>query len=195
MTDSEKIWLMQSKAGDLASFERLIEKHQQVAYNIAYRMVGNEEDAKDMTQEAFIKVFKSIKSFREDSSFSTWLYRIVMNTCKDELRKRKINVVSLDRSLETGESSAQLDIPDLTYSPEVAYEKKELHELLQEALVSIPEQNRTVVVMRDVQGFSYEDIAAVMNIPVGTVKSRINRGRHMLRERITQHYNLSLEIL
>lgn len=195
MTDSEKIWLMQSKAGDLASFERLIEKHQQVAYNIAYRMVGNEEDAKDMTQEAFIKVFKSIKSFREDSSFSTWLYRIVMNTCKDELRKRKINVVSIDRPLETGESSAQFDIPDLTYSPEVAFEKKQLHELLQEALVSIPEQNRTVVVMRDVQGFSYEDIAAVMNIPVGTVKSRINRGRHMLRERITQHYNLSLEIL
>jgi len=195
MTDSEKILLRQSKAGDLVSFERLIEKHQQVAYNVAYRMVGNEEDAKDMTQEAFIKVFKSIGSFREDSSFSTWLYRIVMNTCKDELRKKKIKVVSIDRDIEVGESSVSFEIPDQTYSPEVVYEKKQLHQMLSQALTELPETNRIVVIMRDVQGFSYEDIAECINVPVGTVKSRINRGRHMLREMITKDRNLSLEIL
>lgn len=195
MTDSEKIWLKQSKSGDLASFERLIEKYQHVAYNIAYRMVGNEEDAKDITQEAFIKVFKSITSFREDSSFSTWLYRIVMNTCKDELRKKKLKVVSIDRDIEVGESSVTFEIPDHTYSPEVVYEKKQLHAMLSQALTDLPEQNRIVVIMRDVQGFSYEDIAECINIPVGTVKSRINRGRHMLREMITKDRNLSLETL
>lgn len=195
MTDSEKIWLKQSKSGDLGSFERLIEKYQQVAYNIAYRMVGNEEDAKDITQEAFIKVFKSIVSFREDSSFSTWLYRIVMNTCKDELRKKKLKVISIDRDIEVGESSVNFEIPDHTYSPEAIYEKKQLHAMLSQALTDLPEQNRIVVIMRDVQGFSYEDIAECINIPVGTVKSRINRGRHMLRELITKDRNLSLETL
>jgi RNA polymerase sigma-70 factor (ECF subfamily) len=195
MTDSEKIWLKQSKSGDLESFERLIEKYQHVAYNIAYRMVGNEEDAKDITQEAFIKVFKSIASFREDSSFSTWLYRIVMNTCKDELRKKKLKVISIDRDIEVGESSVSFEIPDHTYSPEVVYEKKQLHAMLSQALTDLPEQNRIVVIMRDVQGFSYEDIAECINIPVGTVKSRINRGRHMLREMITKDRILSLETL
>ncbi len=195
MTDGEKIWLKQSKAGDLESFERLIEKYQHVAYNIAYRMVGNEEDAKDMTQEAFIKVFKSISGFREDSSFSTWLYRIVMNTCKDELRKKKLKVVSIDREIEVGESSVTFEIPDYTYSPETVFEKKQLHQMLSKALTDLPEQNRIVVIMRDVQGFSYEAIAECINIPVGTVKSRINRGRHMLREMITKDRILSLEIL
>lgn len=195
MTDGEKIWLAKSKDGDIESFERLIAKHQHIAYNIAYRMVGNEEDAKDITQEAFIKVFKSIKSFREDSSFSTWLYRIVMNTCKDELRKKKVKVVSIDQRIETDESSIGIEISDQSYSPETIYEKKQLHDLLHKALTDLPEQNRIVVIMRDVQGFSYEDIAQCINVPVGTVKSRINRGRQMLREMITKDHQLALDIL
>ena len=158
-------------------------------------MVGNEEDAKDITQEAFIKVYKSIASFREDSSFSTWLYRIVMNTCKDELRKKKLKVIRIDRDIEVGESSVSFEIPDHTYSPEVVYENKQLHAMLSQALSDLPELNRIVVIMRDVQGFSYEDIAECINIPVGTVKSRLNRGRHMLRDIITKDRTLSLETL
>lgn len=195
MTDSEKILLRQSKAGDIASFERLIERHQQIAFNIAYRMTGNEEDAKDMAQEAFIKVYKSIGSFREDASFSTWLYRIVVNTCKDELRKHRLKVVSLDQPIDADESSIRIEIPDLSQAPETIMEQKSLQEALQLALGSLPEQNRVAVVMRDVQGFSYEDIALCINVPVGTVKSRINRGRSMLRDYLTKERTLSFETL
>jgi len=183
----EKKLIKQSISGDVSSFEQLINQYQKMAYNVAYRIMGNEEDAKDMTQEALIKVYKKLKSFRMDASFSTWLYRIVMNTCKDELRKKKMKVVSIDQSFDTGDGEVQMDLEDEKLGPEDKLIQKETQTMVQEALNQLPEANRIVLVLRDIEGMSYDEISEVLQLPKGTVKSRINRGRQGLKEVIMQN--------
>ncbi|MBN2899594.1 MAG: sigma-70 family RNA polymerase sigma factor [Clostridia bacterium] len=193
MSDNEALLLERIKKGDITSFELLIADYQVYAYNIAYRMLGNEEDAKDITQEALIKVYKSINKFKGTSSFSTWLYRIVMNTCKDELKKRKEVMISLDKEIETGEGTMAMEIGDERLNPSKIVEKNEITHMVQDAISRLPEDNRMVVVLRDIQGLSYEEISEVIKEPIGTVKSRINRGRNMLKKILTEqkHWILS----
>ena len=184
MTDSEKLWLARSREGDVESFEKLIERYQKTAYNVALRMMHNEEDAKDATQDALIKAYKSIKTFRGESGFSTWLYRIVVNTCKDELRKRRGNVISLEQGRRTDTGYEAIELADETFAPEVVLENRSMRQTINEAIRSLPEQNRMAIVLRDVQGYSYEDIGTLLGCPAGTVKSRINRGRQLLKENL-----------
>lgn len=180
--ENEKELIKRSISGDVSSFEQLINQYQKMAYNVAYRIMGNQEDAKDMTQEALIKVFKSLKRFRMDASFSTWLYRIVMNTCKDELRKKKMKTISIDQTYETSSGEVKMELEDEKLGPEGKLLQKETQFFVQEALQTLPEANRTVLVLRDIKGFSYDEISEVLNLPKGTVKSRINRGRLALKE-------------
>lgn len=183
MTDVAQQLIIRSQAGDVEAFETLIKQHQVIAYNIAYRILGDQEDAKDAAQEALIKVFKNLPGFKAESQFSTWLYRIVVNTCTDYMRKhRKITTVSTDKGLETEEGTLQTELPDERMAPEVVFEQTELKQKVQAAISALPEQNRTVIVLRDVQGMSYDVIASMLDLPVGTVKSRINRGRDMLKK-------------
>ncbi len=182
MSEHERLLIERAQSGDVESFEKLIRTHQTYAYNIAYRMMGNEEDAKDASQEALIKVFKSLKGYNGDSAFTTWLYRIVMNTCKDLLRKRKPNEVSIDRGFDTGEESPGIEIEDNSSDPVTKYEEKEVRVTIASAIEQLPENFRSVVVLREIQGMSYDEIAEIEDIPVGTVRSRINRGRRILRE-------------
>jgi RNA polymerase sigma-70 factor (ECF subfamily) len=179
--EDEKKLIQKSKSGDLNSFETLIKTYQKMAYNVAYRIMGNEEDAKDMTQEALIKVYRNIGNFRMDSSFSTWLYRIVMNTCKDELRKRKVKVISIDQPIETGDGQMQMEIEDEGRKPDEILVSKETQNEVHEALQEVSEKNRIVVVLRDIKGFSYSEISDIIDVPVGTIKSRISRGRQELK--------------
>ncbi len=161
------------------SFELLISKYQVYAYNIAWRMLGNEEDAKDATQETLIKVFKGLDKFKENSEFSTWLYTITVNTCRDQLRKRKkVMTLSVD---DTEEKVPIQLVAEESADPAVRLEQKEVAGQLLSALGKIPEFQKTAVLLRDVYGFSYEEIGAIENCSVGTVKSRISRGRHGLR--------------
>jgi len=180
LTDIEKKLIKKCKDGDIGSFETLLKNYQKTAYNVAYRMMGNEEDAKDMAQEALIKVYKSIQSFRMDSEFSTWLYRIVMNVCKDELRKKKMKVVSIDKHLETEEGEIQMELKDSGPTPEEILSSKESIAEIQKAMMQMSETNREVLVLRDVKGFSYDEICDITGLATGTVKSRINRGRQEL---------------
>ncbi len=166
--------------GDVESFEKLIVKYNKYVYNIAYRMMGNEEDAKDMAQEALVKAYKSIASFKENAQFSTWLYRITINTCKDELRKNKQRMVSLDEPI-TEHSTVGDVIIDPNHNPVIAYEQEELKEHIQTALNHLSEDNRSVVILKDILGYSYEEIGAIMDIPIGTVRSKLNRSRTALR--------------
>lgn len=179
--EDEKKLILQSKSGDVESFERLVKTYQKMAYNVAYRIMGNEEDAKDMTQEALIKVYKNIKGFRMDASFSTWLYRIVMNTCKDELRKKKMKVISIDQPIDTGDGQMQMDIEDTGLHPDEILISRETQTEVHEALQNVSEKNRIVVVLRDIKGFSYSEISDIIDVPVGTIKSRISRGRQELK--------------
>lgn len=183
MPEDERELIIRSQRGDVAAFEALVKQHQVVAYNVALRILGNPEDAQDAAQEALIKVFKSLGSFKAEAQFSTWLYRIVVNTCNDYLRReRRHTHFSLDQQLETDDGSIGRDVPDESMAPERVHEKRVLQEKVQTAIQALPEQQRTVVVLRDIEGMSYEVIASMLDLPVGTVKSRINRGRDALRQ-------------
>lgn len=191
MKEMEKLLVAKSKKGNLDAFEELISAYERKAYNIAYRMMGNEEDAKDMAQEAFIKIYKSIQNFREESSFSTWLYRIVTNVCLDELRKRKKDkLVPLELSIETEKGTAIVELSAERETPEDIYERVEKRHLIQNTISSLGEDYKTVIILRDIQGFGYEEIATMLNCSLGTIKSRINRARNLLKEKL--RYQLEL---
>ena len=164
--------------GDAAAFEQLIAEHESRMYAVALRMCGNREDAQDCLQEAMIRIYRAISSFKGQSSFATWAYRITMNSCLDELRRRKNRqATSLDALLDVGFSPADEDNTPEHFS--LAEERKRV---LERAIGSLPEDMRSAVVLRDVQGMSYEQIADVLDTNVGTIKSRISRGRERLRQ-------------
>lgn len=167
--------------GDAASFNALMSLHERRMYAVALRMCGNREDAQDCLQEAMLRVYRAISGFKAQSSFSTWLYRITMNTCLDELRKRKNRPnTSLDGLLDAGWSPV-----DSGESPERHTLRREVRQSLEEFIQELPEDMRAAVVLRDIQGYAYDEIAEMLDTNVGTIKSRISRGRERLREKIS----------
>lgn len=166
--------------GDTDAFEALVTEYEKNVYNLALKMTGNTEDAADLSQETFIKAFHSLGSFRGDSKFSVWLYRIVSNVCLDFLRGRsRRQTVSLSMEDEDGEE-AQLDIPDERQTPELLLEKRMTREAVRRGLAQLPPEPRQILLLREIQGLSYEEIASVLGIESGTVKSRIFRARKKL---------------
>ncbi|NLJ88062.1 MAG: sigma-70 family RNA polymerase sigma factor [Epulopiscium sp.] len=181
-TTEEKILVNRVKKGSIAAFEELIIEHEGKIYNIAYRFFNNEEDAKDLSQEIFIKVFNKIHRFRGDSSFSTWLYRIAINTCIDELRKRKgKESFSIDEDIKTDEGTMAREFQDKDLSPEEIVINKEIASQIQWALNHLSESYKEVVILRDFQGFEYKQISEILGCSLGTVKSRISRARTELK--------------
>jgi len=176
----ESMLIEKSIQGDVASFEKLIVNYNRYVYNIAYRMMGNEEDAKDMSQETLIKAFKAISKFKMESSFSTWLYRITINVCKDEIRRRKETVLSYDAEI-ADEGTLKDIISDERTNPLLVYEKTELKSSIESALNKLSDDNKSVVVLKDILGYSYEEIGQILEIPIGTVRSRLNRSRSALK--------------
>ena len=192
MSSEEILLLKRAQKGDMDSFEQLIEKYQLKAYNIAYRLMGNEEDAKDALQESFIKVYNSLDKFRGDSKFYTWVYRIVSNTCHDLLKKNSKNkkVISLTNYLNKEDGETR-DIEDPGHTVEEIVENKEKSKDILAALNKLSDTHKEILIFRDVQGFSYEEIGDILNCTEGTVKSRISRARMKLKEIILkdmEHY-------
>lgn len=166
--------------GETEAFELLVLEYQKNVYNVALRITGNAEDAADMAQEAFIKAFNSIYSFKGDSRFSVWLYRIVSNVCVDFLRSRaRRPASSLSTENEEGES-VELEIADESLSPEKLLETKLSCEAVRRGLDSLPVDYRQILLLREIQGLSYDEIAQILDIEIGTVKSRIFRARKKL---------------
>ena len=178
MPANDELLLKRAQKGDTAAMEELIQIHEKKIYNIAYRFMGNEADAYDMAQESLIKIYRKLYSFKQESSFSSWAYRICVNTCMDGLRKRKKAPLSLEHSLEQGVSFEDTTIP----SPEDHALSIEKAEDIQKAIDVLSEDHKAVIILRDINGFSYEEISEYLDISVGTVKSRINRGRQRLKE-------------
>lgn len=174
----DELVLKRAQQGDGKALEELLFACEKRVYNIAYRFMGNEADAYDMAQESLIKIYKSIRSFKGESSLSSWIYRLTVNTCMDGLRKRKNAPVSLEGSIEMGASFEDT----YTESPETQAVSIEDAEDIRKAINVLSDAYRSVIVMRDIDGFSYEEISQFLNISVGTVKSRINRGRQRLKE-------------
>ena len=166
--------------GDVNAFEKLVTEYEKAVYAIAQRMTGNPEDAADMTQETFIKAYNSLSSFRGDSKFSVWLYRIANNVCLDFLRsKSRRPTVSLSAEDDDGEET-QLDIADESQSPELLLESSLTRDAVRRGLDSLPPDYKQILLLREIQGLSYEEIAAALDIESGTVKSRIFRARKRL---------------
>lgn len=153
-------------------------------------MLNNPDEACDATQEAFVRAYNSIHGFRRDASFATWLYRIAMNVCLDRLRRRGREASTLRLVSETGAEDSLRDIPDEDNDPSVEAIKTQRQALVQQGLAELTSEHRAVIVLYDLQGLSYDEIATVLTVPVGTVKSRLNRARLALRTRLEPHLEL-----
>jgi RNA polymerase sigma-70 factor (ECF subfamily) len=181
----EKALIERCKRGDLAAFNDLVRKYEKQVYNFAYRLTGNYDDANDVAQDAFLRVFNAIGTFRGDASFSTWLFRITTNVFLDERKRAKAHPhASLDEYLELEESSVARQIEDPSPTPEAILEESERAQLLQKAIGGLPEYQRAMVTLYHGQQKSYEEIAEIMDLPIGTVKSRLNRARLALKEKL-----------
>lgn len=179
----EKLLVKKAQKGDHKAFEQLIEEHFKKIYNIAYRMTGNPDDASDMTQEVMIKLFRNIGSFKGDSKFSTWVYRVTTNTCLDELKKnRRHSHTSLNTEYDTGDGEIACEVEDTSPTPEEMTEKRELRSMVADAVQRLSPDHRAAIVLRDIKGFSYDEIAKILSCSEGTVKSRISRARASLKE-------------
>ena len=166
--------------GEVNAFEDLVAAYEKNVYNLALRMTGNAQDAEDMAQEAFIKAYNSLSHFRGDSKFSVWLYRIVSNVCLDFLRRQNRRPASsLSQEDDDGEE-VQLDVPDESQSPELLLERQLTREAVQRGLQALSEEQRQILLLREIQGLSYEEIAQTLDLEEGTVKSRIFRARKKL---------------
>ena len=178
--EQEAAIIKQVLEGDVNAFEGLVKEYEKNVYNLARRMTGDPEDAADMAQDAFIKAYSSLSSFRGDSKFSVWLFRIVSNLCLDFLRSRKRRpTVSLSAESDEGEDM-EFDIADESQSPETLLEQKLTREAVRRGLDSLPPEQRQILLLREIQGLSYEEIAQVLELETGTVKSRIFRARKRL---------------
>jgi RNA polymerase sigma-70 factor (ECF subfamily) len=190
-TDSVLIRAVQ--AGDMGAFDELVLKHKDRLFNLVYWFLGDYQDANDCAQETFIKVFKSIKKFRFESAFSTWLYRIAINTCKNRIKSSayrwKKKTVSLEISNGSKNGNPCSEIANGSPTPVMALEKKEKMMRIQKAINSLPDEQNQVVVLRDIQGLSYQDISDITGLNLGTVKSRLARARLELKNKLKQLVN------
>ncbi len=177
-----------AKRGDLAAFNQLVLMYQGQAYNVAYRLLGDPDAAADATQDAFLKAYQRLHQLR-GGSFRAWLLRIVTNTCYDMLRKQKRRPTqSLEPQSDEEESDRLPRWQSDAESPEDIVLRREIHWAVQEGLATLSPEHRAIVVLSDIEGLSYEEIAQVLNIPLGTVKSRLSRARARLRDYLRAHH-------
>lgn len=175
--------------GNTDAFEALVREHEKLVYNLALRMVHDPDDASDMAQESFIKAFRSLKSFKGDSKFSVWLYRITVNVCTDFLRsKSRTQTVSL--TVDDDGESVELAVPDTQGSAEDKLMQKLTREAVRDGLDALPVDYRAPLVLREINGLSYAEIADALSLEEGTVKSRIFRARKKLCEYLIRDGNI-----
>jgi len=170
-------------------FDQLVQRYHKQAYNIAYRMTGNHADAEDLTQEAFVRAYRFFGNYRRDWPFDNWLYKIMSNLFVDDLRRKpKAKMQSLDQPLDLAGRSddVYLEIPDAGSNPERMVMADELEEHIQRAMNALPQDFRMTVILADMEGLSYEEISQAMRCSLGTVRSRLHRGRKLLRAKIAQ---------
>ncbi len=189
MIDLDKALLRRLRDRDERAFRELVDAHRDRVFNITYRMLGNRAEAEDVAQEVFIAVFKTIDSFREESKFSTWLYRVTVNHCKNRIkylaRRHERDRDELDEASPSANNAALG--PTKGVRPDRALEGAQMEVLLQEAIASLDEEHRAVVILRDVEELSIEEICDITGLPDGTVKSRLHRARAALRKKLARH--------
>lgn len=182
---SDEELVLRSKNGDIDAFEELVSRYDRKIYSIAYRLIGNRDDANDIAQEAFLKAYQGIKNFRGEASFQTWLSRITTNVCRDELRRRSRKPVDrLDENIVLEEGEVAKQVAAKEPGPAELYEQKELSVRIQKLIDTLAPDFRLALVLRDIEGYSYDEIAQYLDCSLGTVKSRISRARNYLKEKL-----------
>ncbi len=184
----EEALIASAQKGDVRAFNQLVMLYQSMAYNVAYRILGNSEAAADATQDAFISAYKAIGKFR-GGSFKAWILRITTNACYDLLRRKKRRPTESMDDLPVERDHIRY-LHDPAEKPDELVERQELNRLLQQAIESLPEDQRMVLVLSDVQGLSYQEISDVVGVALGTVKSRLSRGRAKLRDYLLERGEL-----
>jgi RNA polymerase sigma-70 factor, ECF subfamily len=191
MSLRERLLVRRLRDRDEKAFREITEQYGSRVFNLTYRMLGNREEAEDVAQEVFITVFKSIDSFRGDSKFSTWLYRITANHCKNRIkylsRRHDRQQSEFEEGVLRHNPESQLTAPAPSPRPDKQLEGMELEQLVQEALATLDEEQRILIVLRDIEELSYKEICDVTSLPEGTVKSRLHRARLALRQKIIKH--------
>ena len=178
---SDEDLMSQFQAGTVEAFDILVGRYKDPLTNYIYRFLGDMKECEDLLQETFLRVYRNRHSYRRIARFSTWLYTIAGNLARSEYRKRKRRRISSLQSVNKNDEEYKMEVPDETFSPDKDTESSIQDFYIQDALTKIPEEFREVVVLRDVQQLSYEEIAEITGLPMGTVKSRINRGRTKLQ--------------
>ena len=177
--------------GDDRAYKKLMAKYHDAIHNFVYRMVHDREQVEDLTQEAFIKAFSSLKNFNEEFAFSTWLYKIATNNCIDYIRKKKLQMYSIDKPIESKDSDFTFELPDESYEADQELISDQRTVMLRKAIDRLPEKYRRVIFLRHVEEKSYEEIAAQLKLPIGTVKAHIFRAREILYRQLRhkiRHY-------
>ncbi len=177
--------------GDQASYKRLMKKYHDPIFNLIARIIRNREQVEDLTQEAFVKAFASLKNFNEEYAFSTWIYKIATNSSIDYIRKKKLDTFSINKPIALEESDYSFELPDTTYQPDKTLIQHQRTRLIEEAIERLPEKYKRVIIMRHTEDRDYSEIAKILKLPIGTVKAHIFRARELLnrflREKIS-HY-------
>lgn len=187
--NEEGKWIEAARAGDQEAFARLVRLYEKRVFALTNRMCRNSADAEEAAQEAFLAAWQGLKSFRGDASFSTWLYRLVSNTCVNILRREGRHQAAAGPSLDDGEAGVDLADPDPT--PHQMAERSELRGQIEAGLRALPAEYREVLILRELHQQSYEEIASICQLDLGTVKSRISRGRKRLRKILLESGNFS----
>ncbi len=177
---SDERLIAKFQQGDVQAFDMLVRRYKDQLLNFVYRFVGNRSDAEDIVQETFLRVYKNKHYYKEVAKFSTWVYTIAGNLAKTELRRRKRHKIFSVSNFVNEERD--YDIPDTEISPDRKVDGTLKEDFIQKAIEKLPPKFKEVIILRDIQGFAYEEISQILNIPLGTVKSRVNRGRLKLQE-------------
>ncbi len=193
MANIEQDWITRARGGDPTAFGYLVEEHQKKVYNLALRMVTNPDDAAELTQDAFLKAWRSMEQFQGDSSFATWMYRLTHNLCIDFLRREQRRKqagasFSLDEEHEEG---TKTELPDTHYEPQRRLEQQEVREQIAKGLETLSPEHKEVLLLREINGLSYQEISEMVGVAEGTVKSRIARARLTLRNYLIEQGNFS----
>lgn len=189
---TEKALIEKCKKNDRNAFNTLVQTYQSKIINLAYGMLSNQEDACDAAQEVFIRVYRGIQSFEQKASFSTWIYRITVNVCNDMLRKRTRTAPTVSIYQDSDEEHI-INLPDSSPTPSERIEITETQLLVKNALNELSDEYRTVITLYDLEGLSYDEISSVLQCPIGTIKSRLNRARKMLKKKLSENRELFLK--
>lgn len=182
MKKEDAVLVQRAKSGDGKAYDELILLYKDAVHGIIYRMVRNQQEAEDLTQEAFIKAYNSINSFNEEYAFSTWLFKIATNNCIDFFRKRKLKTQSMDQSIRYKDDEIKQEYADPERTADKEILASEKTKLIRQAIEQLPEKYRTAIILRHTEEKSYEEIAELLDLPLGTVKARIFRAREMLKK-------------